>query len=114
VVAPVESYSIPKRKATPFVIVHLIHCRRKWVGDLSLKGRVGVLADCELDGRRQMVLPSVLESIQHQPARPFSEGIAHLVFTNFNKISLNNYNFFNIFQKKKRFRLIFGLVSFKL
>ncbi|MDR1269116.1 MAG: hypothetical protein LBK82_06300 [Planctomycetaceae bacterium] len=26
----------PKRKATPFAVVHLIHCRRKWVGDLSL------------------------------------------------------------------------------
>jgi hypothetical protein len=40
------------------------------VGDLSLKGRVGVLADNELDKRRQMVLLSVLESMQTQPARP--------------------------------------------
>ncbi|MDR1268054.1 MAG: hypothetical protein LBK82_00885 [Planctomycetaceae bacterium] len=32
---------IPKRKATRFAVVNLIHCRRKWVGDLSLKGRVG-------------------------------------------------------------------------
>ncbi|MDR1267904.1 MAG: hypothetical protein LBK82_00110 [Planctomycetaceae bacterium] len=31
----------PKRKATPFAVVHLIHWRRKWVGDLSLKGRDG-------------------------------------------------------------------------
>jgi hypothetical protein len=40
------------------------------VGDLSLKGRVGVLADCELDKRRQMVLLSVLGSMQTQPAQP--------------------------------------------
>ncbi|MDR1142443.1 MAG: hypothetical protein LBL62_12180 [Planctomycetaceae bacterium] len=48
------------------------------VGDLSLKGRVGVLADSELEERRLMVLPFVLESMPRQPARPFSEGIAHL------------------------------------
>ncbi|MDR1141782.1 MAG: hypothetical protein LBL62_08830 [Planctomycetaceae bacterium] len=34
------------------------------MGDLSLKGRVGVLADSELNKRRQIVLPSVLESIK--------------------------------------------------
>jgi hypothetical protein len=48
------------------------------VGDLSLKGRVGVLADSELDERRQMVLLSVLESMQTQPAQPPSGRIAHL------------------------------------
>ncbi|MDR1140647.1 MAG: hypothetical protein LBL62_03075, partial [Planctomycetaceae bacterium] len=48
------------------------------MGDLSLKGRVGVLADSESEERRLMVLPFVLESMPNQPARPFSEGIAHL------------------------------------
>jgi hypothetical protein len=48
------------------------------VGNLSLKGRVGVLADSELEERRQMVLLSVLESMQTQPAQPPSGRIAHL------------------------------------
>ncbi|MDR1270119.1 MAG: hypothetical protein LBK82_11400 [Planctomycetaceae bacterium] len=38
-VAPVESYSSPKRKATPFAVVNLIHCRRVRRRDLSAKGR---------------------------------------------------------------------------
>jgi hypothetical protein len=42
-----------------------------------LKGRVGVLADSELDKRRQMVLLSVLESMQTLPAQPPSGRIAH-------------------------------------
>jgi hypothetical protein len=48
------------------------------VGDLSLKGHVGVLADSELDERRQMELLSVLESMQTQPAQPPSGRIVHL------------------------------------
>jgi hypothetical protein len=43
------------------------------MGDFSLKGCVGVLADSELNERWQMVLLSVLESMKSQPARPFSE-----------------------------------------
>jgi hypothetical protein len=50
----------------------------KEVGDLSLKGRVGVLVDSESDSRRQIVLPSILESIKTQPAQPPSGRIAHL------------------------------------
>ncbi|MDR1271122.1 MAG: hypothetical protein LBK82_16535 [Planctomycetaceae bacterium] len=38
-VAPVESYSTPKRKATSFAVVNLIHCRRVHRRDLSAKGR---------------------------------------------------------------------------
>ncbi|MDR1141175.1 MAG: hypothetical protein LBL62_05740, partial [Planctomycetaceae bacterium] len=48
------------------------------MGNLSLKGCVGVLADSESEKRRQMELLSVLESMQTQPAQPPSGRIAHL------------------------------------
>jgi hypothetical protein len=48
-----------------------------------LKGHVGVLADSKSKERRLMVLPFVLESMPSQPARPFSEGIAHLMVAYF-------------------------------
>jgi hypothetical protein len=50
------------------------------VGDLSLfvKRSRRRLADSELDERRQMVLLSMLESMQTQPAQPPSGRIAHL------------------------------------
>jgi hypothetical protein len=54
------------------------------VGDVSLKHRVGVLADSESEERRQTVLPTVSESdCQSEtgtksvlPTQPFSERIA--------------------------------------
>jgi hypothetical protein len=48
------------------------------VGNRSLNGCVGVLADSESEKRRLMVLPFVLESIMTQPAQPPSGRIAHL------------------------------------
>jgi hypothetical protein len=46
------------------------------VGNLSLKGCVGV-SQLRTKLTTEIMLLSVLESIMRQPARPFSEGIAH-------------------------------------
>jgi hypothetical protein len=51
-----------------------------------LKGRVGVLADSELDERRQMVLPSVLESITTQPPTSFSIDVNIYVLKTYENI----------------------------
>ncbi|MDR1142123.1 MAG: hypothetical protein LBL62_10545 [Planctomycetaceae bacterium] len=48
------------------------------MGNRSLNGCVGVLADSESEERQQMVLLSMLESMQTQPAQPPSGRIAHL------------------------------------
>jgi hypothetical protein len=44
---------------------------RNYSVEFSLKVEDHQVGDSELDERLQMVLPSVLESIINQPARPF-------------------------------------------
>ncbi|MDR1270117.1 MAG: hypothetical protein LBK82_11390 [Planctomycetaceae bacterium] len=61
-VAPVEFYSTPKRKATPFIVVHLIPSRRVRRRNLSAKGCPPIKGCLPTKGRPPDNLPTFNEN----------------------------------------------------